>query len=385
MTEALVAMPVERESLEEPVDVEDPRAPPREHFHAGVEPLNKPTRLPTLAVVRELIHPPLDRPAKAVELRKSAGTHALDPGLHRTLSPRLRVVALEECCQVFSQVVGRVDLRRVGKHPLEQRPCVRLELPRPLTKRPQRPLERGVLGLGPRSLEPLESCLRTVSAPSREARATGKRSMTISAPGTSSSIALTKPSSIAVQAHSIVCRSGSGIARRKAATVSCWRSASTARISTPPPRAARSPARRHGGAHGCVQSCRCRSSPATPKRSSSRRAQSSGRGCRQSSPPSPRACGPYPRRSSGSTCARPMARTPSGWGGVARTTRTVASSSGGPCSTGIDTVGVESPRRWPRRPRAYGEDARPHPAHAGREGPDHSDGTVSLQWGSRRG
>ena len=59
--------------------------------------------------------------------------------------------------------------------------------------------------------------------------------MTISAHGTSSSIALTKPSYISVHARSIVCRSGSGIARRKAATVSFLRSASTARISTPPP------------------------------------------------------------------------------------------------------------------------------------------------------
>src|SRR6266404_1854831 len=122
MTEELVVMQVEREPLEEPADVEDPVAPPLEHFHAVVETLNKPTRLPTLEVVCDLIHPAIDRPKKALELRKPAGTHPLAPGSNRTLAPRLCVVALEQFCQVFPQVVCRFDLRRVGKHPLEQVP-----------------------------------------------------------------------------------------------------------------------------------------------------------------------------------------------------------------------------------------------------------------------
>ena len=65
-TEELVAMQVEREPLEEPADVEDPVASPLEHLHAVVEPLNKPARLPTQEVIRDLIHPPLDRPKKAL-------------------------------------------------------------------------------------------------------------------------------------------------------------------------------------------------------------------------------------------------------------------------------------------------------------------------------
>jgi hypothetical protein len=44
MTEELVAMQVEREPLEEPVDVEEPVAASLEHFHAVVETLHKPTR-----------------------------------------------------------------------------------------------------------------------------------------------------------------------------------------------------------------------------------------------------------------------------------------------------------------------------------------------------
>ncbi len=123
MTEELVGMQVEREPLEEPADVEDPVAPPLEHVHAVVEPLHKPTRLPTLEVVRDLIHPPIDCPKKALELRKPAGTHPLAPGSNRTRGPRLRVVALEQFRQVFPQVVGRFELRRAGEHPLEQRFC----------------------------------------------------------------------------------------------------------------------------------------------------------------------------------------------------------------------------------------------------------------------
>src|SRR5919197_5389813 len=159
MADALVARPVEREPLEEPADVEEPVASPLEHFHAVVETLHKPTRLPTLEVVRDLIHPPIDRPQKAVELRKPACPHPLAPGSNRTRGPRLRVVALEQFCEVFPQVIGRFDLRRVGEHPLEQLPFLRLELHRPLAKRPHRPLELGILGLGQRSLEPLEFLL----------------------------------------------------------------------------------------------------------------------------------------------------------------------------------------------------------------------------------
>src|SRR4029453_5947988 len=103
MTEELGAMQVEREPLEEPADGEDPGAPPLEHFHAVVEPLHKPTRLPTLKVVRNLIHPQSDRPQKAFERPKPAGTHPLAPGPNRALGPRLRVAALEQVCQVFPQ------------------------------------------------------------------------------------------------------------------------------------------------------------------------------------------------------------------------------------------------------------------------------------------
>ena len=65
MTEELVPMPVEREPLEEPADVEDSVAPPLEHFHAVVETPNKPTRLPTLEVIRDLGRLSIDHPKKA--------------------------------------------------------------------------------------------------------------------------------------------------------------------------------------------------------------------------------------------------------------------------------------------------------------------------------
>src|SRR6266511_789548 len=159
MTEELVAMQVEREPWEEPADVEDPVAPPLERVHAGVEPLHKPTRLPTLKVVRDLLHPPIDRPQNAFELRQPAGTHPLAPGPNRALGPRLRVAAREPVCQVFPQVVGRFDLRRAGEAPLEPLPFLRLEIPRPLAKWPHRPLELGIRRCGQRSLEPLERLL----------------------------------------------------------------------------------------------------------------------------------------------------------------------------------------------------------------------------------
>src|SRR5215510_2409634 len=89
-------MPVEREPLEEPADVEDPIAAPREHLHAVVETLHKPARLPTLEVVRDLIHPPLDRPQNALELGQPTLTHPLAPGPDGALGPCLRVVAFEQ-------------------------------------------------------------------------------------------------------------------------------------------------------------------------------------------------------------------------------------------------------------------------------------------------
>ncbi len=71
MTEELVAMPVEREPLEEPADVEDSVAPPLEHFHAVVETPNQPTRLPTLEVIRDLGRLSIDHPKKAFERKHS--------------------------------------------------------------------------------------------------------------------------------------------------------------------------------------------------------------------------------------------------------------------------------------------------------------------------
>ncbi len=111
MTEALVAMQVEREPLEEPSHVKDPVTSPFEHLHAVVEALHKPAGLPTLEIVRDLIDPPLERPQKALELGQPAGTRPLTPGPNRTLGPRLRIVALEQLGQVFPQVVGRLDQR----------------------------------------------------------------------------------------------------------------------------------------------------------------------------------------------------------------------------------------------------------------------------------
>src|SRR5919108_5339271 len=112
MAEELVAMQVEREPLEEPANVEDPIASPFEHFYAVVESFSKPARLPPLAIVRDLIDPPLDRSQKALELSQPAGASPLIPGPNRTLGPHLRLVVLEQLSQVFPQVVGRRNLGR---------------------------------------------------------------------------------------------------------------------------------------------------------------------------------------------------------------------------------------------------------------------------------
>src|SRR4030095_13791317 len=147
MTEEWVAMEVEHEPLEEPADVEEPIAPPLQHFHAVVKPLHKPTGLPTLEVAGDLLQPPIDRPQKAFELSQAACTHSLAPGLHHTFGPCLRIVALEQLCQVLPQVVSRLDLGRVGEYSLKQLSLLWLEICRPLAKRPHHALELGILGL----------------------------------------------------------------------------------------------------------------------------------------------------------------------------------------------------------------------------------------------
>ena len=129
MTEALVSMQVECEPLEETSDVEDPVAPPLEHLHAVVEALHKPAGLPTLEVVRDLLHPPIERPQKALELGQPTLPHLLAPDPDRALGSRLCVVAFEQVRQVFPQVVGGLDLRRVPEDPLEQCPLLRFGSP----------------------------------------------------------------------------------------------------------------------------------------------------------------------------------------------------------------------------------------------------------------
>ena len=160
MTEALVAMQVEREPLEEPSDVEDPIAAPLEHLHAVVEALHKPAGLPTLEVVRDLIHPPLNRPQKALELGQPA-LHA--PACTR---PGSRTWPPPSCSRARTGPSGlpaggrppRSSASQV-KTPLEQLPLLRFELPRPFAKRPHRPCDLGILGLGQGALEPLEFLL----------------------------------------------------------------------------------------------------------------------------------------------------------------------------------------------------------------------------------
>jgi hypothetical protein len=112
MTEALVAVPVECEPLEAPADVEAPGAPPLQYVHAVVEPLPKSAGQPTLAVVGDRFTPPIDRPQSALARSQAGGTHSRAPRPDRTLGPCLRVIAHEQCCPVFPQEVGGLDLGR---------------------------------------------------------------------------------------------------------------------------------------------------------------------------------------------------------------------------------------------------------------------------------
>src|SRR5499426_1901870 len=156
MTEELGALQVECEPLEESADVEEPVAAPCKHLYAVVEALDNAAGLPTPEVIRDRIQPPLDRSQKALELDQPTLAHPLAPHPDRALGPRLRVVTVEQGGQVFPQVVGGLDLRRVGEEALEQVPLLRFELPRPLAKGPHRPCDLGIRGLGQGSLEPLE-------------------------------------------------------------------------------------------------------------------------------------------------------------------------------------------------------------------------------------
>jgi hypothetical protein len=118
VTEEVISIQVEREPLQEASNIEELVATPREHFHAVVEPLDKAACLPLVEVIRDLVHPLLERPKEAVELDQPTGTHPLGPRPHRALGPRFRTVALEEFRQVFPQVVCRREIRLVGEDPL---------------------------------------------------------------------------------------------------------------------------------------------------------------------------------------------------------------------------------------------------------------------------
>ena len=101
MTEELVAMQVEREPLEEPADVEDPIAPPLEHFHAVVETLNKPIRLPTLEVCVNP-YPSTDRSSQ--ESPRTPQAHLPAPACTRLEShtwPLPSCSRVQQFCQVF--------------------------------------------------------------------------------------------------------------------------------------------------------------------------------------------------------------------------------------------------------------------------------------------
>src|SRR5262245_25337372 len=104
MAKELVAMQVERESLEKPANLEHPIAAPGEHLHPVVDALDKPTGLPTLKVIGDLIQPPIDRPQKALERGQPTLAHPLAPGPDRAFGSGLRVVAIEQVRQILPQV-----------------------------------------------------------------------------------------------------------------------------------------------------------------------------------------------------------------------------------------------------------------------------------------
>jgi hypothetical protein len=118
-------MQIDGEPLEETPDVEDPVAAPLEHLHAVAEALNKPADLPAHEVVRDLLHPPIDRPQNALELGQPALTHPLAPSPDRALGPRLRVVAVA----VGPVHVATIDGNFCLRHLLFDRPheaCVQI-------------------------------------------------------------------------------------------------------------------------------------------------------------------------------------------------------------------------------------------------------------------
>ena len=92
-------MQVEREPLEKPVNIENPIAAPGEHLHPVVEALDKPAGLPPLEVIGDLLHPPIDRPQKALELGQPTLPHPLAPRPDCAFGSGLRVVAIEQLRQ----------------------------------------------------------------------------------------------------------------------------------------------------------------------------------------------------------------------------------------------------------------------------------------------
>jgi len=95
VTEALISMQVEHQPWEEASDIEDPVAPPLEHVHAVVDPLDNAACLPIVEVMRDHVHPPLERPKEAVALDQPTGPHPRGPRPHRARGARVRIVARE--------------------------------------------------------------------------------------------------------------------------------------------------------------------------------------------------------------------------------------------------------------------------------------------------
>src|SRR5262244_2619609 len=228
MTEAVVAMPGEGEPWAATSAVKAPVAAPRVHLHAVVDAFRAPAGLPTLEVVRARLQPLRERPQNALALGQLTLRHPRAPAPARALGSRLRVVAFAQLRQGFPPVVGGPARRRVPEEPLEPCPLRRFGLPRRLARRPPRPCDLGVRGLGPGALEP-RACLLT---PRVGAGAGGAppwhRAMTSSAHGLSAWLACTTPASLSGHTRSSVRRRGAGSARRQAATVGGWRSASPA-------------------------------------------------------------------------------------------------------------------------------------------------------------
>ena len=114
-TELVIAMQVERDPLEEMVEIVDAKTPPLEHLEFIVQAFHEAATLALAEIVGNQVEPGIEQRQKWLEACECTGFHLLAPRLDATDTLGFGASGIEDGGELFAEIVGLLKLRRMAE------------------------------------------------------------------------------------------------------------------------------------------------------------------------------------------------------------------------------------------------------------------------------